>query len=142
LFRQYFLIAGYTALLKINTMPTYSTQQLIDNLEKQTKLFLSKAIAEWQLTPSATLLQKPARNKWSAAQCLEHLNNYGHYYLPEIDKAIEAAKRKGLEANDQFKTGLLGNYFTQLMLPKKSGKLKKMSAPKEHKPIADLDARR
>lgn len=124
---------------RITAMPTYKTHQLIDNLEKQTQLFLSKAASEWQVTSAEILLQQPEANKWSAAQCLEHLNSYGHYYLPEIEKAIDSAKRKGLEAIDEFKTGLLGNYFTQLMLPKE-GKIRKMRAPQNHHPTAHLDA--
>jgi len=75
-------------------MPVYPTNQLIDKLQQQTELFLNKAISEWQITSPDRLLKQPAVNKWSAAQCLEHLNSYGRYYLPEIEYAIQAAKKK------------------------------------------------
>lgn len=120
-------------------MPVYSSNQLLDKLHEQTELFLNKAISEWQMTSPSRLLKQPAEKKWSAAQCLEHLNSYGRYYLPQIEYAIQAAKQKGHEATDEFKAGLLGNYFYQMMLPKE-GKPKKMSAPKDHQPIANLDA--
>jgi len=48
-------------------------------------------------------------------------------------------QKKRYEATDDFKAGILGNYFYQMMLPKES-KAKKMSAPKAHQPVADLDA--
>ena len=122
-------------------MPTYQTEQLIQKLEKQTNSFLQKAINEWQLSPPSKLLQQPAENKWSAAQCLEHLNSYGHYYLPAIEKAIETAKQHNWPGKAQFTAGRLGNYFTSMMLPGTDGKkMKKMKAPKNHTPKTDLDA--
>lgn len=119
-------------------MPIYQSQQLLDNLHQQTEEFLNKAISDWQMTRPSKLLKQPAENKWSAAQCLEHLNSYGRYYLPEIEHAISTAKQKGYEETQKFKAGFLGAYFTQMMLPKES-KQKKMSSPKDHVPAADLD---
>jgi hypothetical protein len=129
----------FAALLKIITMPVYQTNQLIDKLNEQTELFLTKAVREWQMTNPSKLLRQPAENKWSAAQCLEHLNSYGRYYLPQIEYAIQAAKQKGYGGTDEFKAGMLGNYFYQMMLPKE-GKSKKMKAPKPHRPSPNLDA--
>jgi AraC-like DNA-binding protein len=120
-------------------MPTYQSYQLLNQLQEQTEQFLTQAISEWQMTKASTLLRRPGENQWSAAQCLEHLNSYGRYYLPQIEAAIESAKRSGLEATEEFKTAFLGNYFTQMMLPKE-GNQKKMNSPKDHQPVADLDA--
>ncbi|WP_315818041.1 DinB family protein [Paraflavitalea speifideaquila] len=33
------------------------------------------------------MLQQPAAGKWSVAQAIEHLNSYGRYYLPLMQKA-------------------------------------------------------
>ena len=119
-------------------MPTYQSQQLLSQLQEQTEQFLTQATSEWQMMNSSNLLRQAGENKWSAAQCLAHLNSYGRYYLPEIKLAIESAKHKSLEAAEEFKTGLLGNYFTKMMLPKE-GKQKKMKSPKDHQPVADLN---
>jgi len=122
-------------------MPVYQSTKLINDLQQQTETILEKAISEWQMTPSVKLLQPPGANQWSAAQCLEHLNSYGRYYLPEIEKAIETAKQNKWLASEQFKAGWIGNYFTNLMMPERDGKkMKKMSAPKNHTPDADLDS--
>jgi hypothetical protein len=120
-------------------MQVHQSNQLISNLQKQTEEILSKAVSEYQMMAPVKMLKQPAENKWSATQCLEHLNSYGRYYLPEIEKAINTAKADVSLPNEQFTSGWLGNYFTNLMLPKE-GKQMKMKAPKEHQPVADLDS--
>jgi hypothetical protein len=120
-------------------MQVYQSKQLISNLQKQTEEILAKAISEYQMMGSVKMLKQPEENKWSAAQCLEHLNSYRRYYLPQIERAIKTAKTHNSLPDEQFTPGWLGNYFTNLMLPKE-GKQMKMKAPKEHQPIADLDS--
>jgi hypothetical protein len=122
-------------------MTKFITRRLVNDLQQQTENFLHKAVSEWQMTAPSKMLQQPAENKWSAAQCLEHLNSYGHYYLPAIEKAIETAKQSQLAPKQTFTPGWLGDYFTKLMMPSGEGKkMKKMSAPKDHRPVANLDS--
>lgn len=117
----------------------YQTTILLDNLYQKTESFLDKAVRDWQLLPVRELNKQPAPNAWNAAQCLEHLNVYGRHYLPEIEKAIEKAEKP---AATTFKSGWLGDYFYNLMLPNNEGGLKsKMNAPKNAIPPTDLDAR-
>ena len=119
-------------------MPTFNSNQLIDDLHQQTESFLNEAVQQWQMLPPAIMLHKEAPEKWSAAQCLMHLNSYGDYYLPAIAKTIdEAISRQWLSKKD-FKSSWLGNFFTEMMLPKDaSGSVKKMKAPKNHTPIVN-----
>ena len=119
-------------------MPVYQTNQLIDKLQSQTEELLSKAVSKYQMLKPAKLLAQPTENKWSAAQCLEHLNSYGRYYLPEIERAINIATADNRLSNPEFTSGLIGNYFTNMMLPKE-GKQNKMKAPKDHQPVANLN---
>jgi len=120
----------------------HNTAQLLESLHQQTESFLQKAIGEWQMLPPEVLATKPSLEKWSAAQCLEHLNIYGRYYLPAIEKAVQEAKRKGSRSTENFHSGWLGDYFAKLMRPKPDGHLKsKMKAPKNAVPSADPDAR-
>ncbi|MBX2964902.1 MAG: DinB family protein [Cyclobacteriaceae bacterium] len=72
--------------------------------------------------------QQPA--SWSVLECLEHLNLYGNFYLPEIENRIRAGKP---QPNAEFHSGWLGNYFAQSMLPK--AKLNKMKTFKNMNPI-------
>lgn len=80
---------------------------------------------------------KSDSDSWSILECLEHLNLYGDFYIPEIDKKIESSK---IPAVENFKSGFLGNYFANSMLPKE--KLNKMKTFKDKDPIGSaLDSR-
>ena len=81
------------------------------------------------------LLRQPAPGKWSAIQAFEHLNSYGRYYLP----AIEDAMKEDKSTKEWFTPGWLGNYFTNMMLPKNGVVTNKMQAPKDHRPPPNLD---
>ncbi|MES2004377.1 MAG: DinB family protein [Bacteroidota bacterium] len=116
-------------------MPVYLSQTLLDGLIDQTDSFLNKAVGEWQMVPNHKFSNKPAPDKWSATQCLMHLNSYGRYYIPAIEKAISYAIQQNQKPVMYFKAGWLGNYFTEMMLPKKDGlPAKKMASPKDHLP--------
>lgn len=118
----------------------YLSNQLLESLFNQTETGLEKVIREWQLLPEEYLAQQPAPGKWSAAQCLEHLNSYGLYYLPAIEKAI--GKVSGSQPAVRFKSSWLGNYFYRTMLPGNNGMpAKKMKAPSKHTPGNDLNGK-
>jgi DinB superfamily len=119
----------------------YQTTELLNNLYHQVEKHLDLTVREWQNLPPSVFSAKTDAQSWSAAQCLEHLNIYGRHYLPEMEKAIEKAERKGFLPTPQYKSGWLGDYFFNVMLPKNTGELAtKMNAPKNAYPIADLDA--
>ena len=69
---------------------------------------------------------------WSLLECLEHLNRYGYFYLPEIEKQILAQQ----PVNDKqiFKSGLLGNYLVNLIRLSAS-KNRPMKTAKDMNPI-------
>lgn len=69
---------------------------------------------------------------WSVLECLEHLNLYGDYYLPEIEHQM--INNKIGSTSQLFKTGVFGNYFANLMRGK-NGKIKKMKTFKDKDPI-------
>jgi hypothetical protein len=122
-------------------MPTYSSQALLRQLHQQTEQFIDLAISEWQMIPHTQFARKPAPEKWSANECLQHLNTYGRYYLPEIENAILKAKANNLGPSSTFQTGWLGHYFTEMMLPTTNGKpAKKMKAPKNARPTKIVES--
>lgn len=117
----------------------YTSTALLDGLYAQTETHINKAISEWQFVSNSQMTARPAPGAWSASQCLEHLNSYGRYYLPVIEKAI--ARAAGTKAPVHFKSGWLGNYFYKLMLPENNGSVKKkMKSPKDHQPGLELNA--
>jgi DinB superfamily len=119
-----------------------TTTDFLDQLRERTERILQQAIGEWQMLAPTILHAAPAPQQWSAAQCLEHLNIYGRHYLPAIQIAIEAGKRRGISPAALYRSGWLGQWFTNLMLPQPDGQLKsKMKAPKNAIPAAQPDAR-
>lgn len=122
-------------------MKTHNTQQLIELLEEQTESILNIAVQQWQMTPASVFKQQPSPGSWSAMQCLGHLNAYGRYYLPAIERAIDMARLKHQPAVETFTPGWLGNYFTKLMLPGEDGvAVKKMKAPKNYTIANEADS--
>ena len=105
------------------------TLQLIDELQKITDENIQ--FAENLLNqPDEKLNFRLSENSWSILECLEHLNRYGNFYIPEIRKRIENSDTKPTEI---FSSGILGNYFTNSMLPK--DKLNTMKTFKSMNPI-------
>ncbi|MGE9314628.1 DinB family protein [Niabella sp. CJ426] len=97
-----------------------ASPQLLNELTDLTKQHLSY-IQQLKALPDQALTQKADATSWSALECIEHLNRYGHFYLPEISRQIAETRT---EAVPVFKSGWLGNYFANSMLPKE--KLNKM----------------
>ena len=73
---------------------------------------------------------KEDKESWSILECIEHLNRYGDFYIPEIGIQLEKSKFKKAEI---YKTGFFGNYFANSMLPKE--KVNKMKTFKSMNPI-------
>lgn len=104
-----------------------SQKELIDDLVDRTHQVLNEA-EQFNQLPNDILQWKPDSEKWGILECLEHLNRYGKFYLPEIEQRIKTAK----PAAQTFKSGWLGNYFALSMLPKE--KLNKMNTFKNMNP--------
>ncbi len=99
------------------------TRKNMNEVEKFNQFSIEKL--NWKNTPES----------WSILECLEHLNLYGDYYLPEIENRMLTSNRKN---EPIFKSGVLGNYFAKMMLPKE--KLNKMKTLKDKDTInSDLD---
>ncbi len=85
--------------------------------------------------PLSELNKRPHNDAWSTLECVEHLNRYAQFYNQELAKQISNSKHKDAGI---FKSGLLGNYFAESMLPKEN--LNKMKTFKEMNPIhSDLN---
>lgn len=115
-------------------MKTIDKLQLLHNLQSQVESHLNKAIAEYQ-NMADNLLNRPSNTGgWSIAQCLEHLNSYGDYYLPLIKSGVETYSGKSASS---FTGSWLGNYFVKMMDPTSGNK--KYKAFKGHIPETKLD---
>jgi len=105
------------------------TEALLVDLANRTKQLIREAEGFKQQTDEV-LNFKQNETSWSILECLEHLNLYGRFYLPEIKRRIGEGKGK---SEPVFKSGWLGNYFANSMLPK--AKLNKMKTFRNMNPI-------
>lgn len=108
---------------------TISNDILIDELVALTEYATDKAKTFKQL-PDHQLNFKENPERWSILECIEHLNRYGDYYLPELEKSIVNSKGQASE----FTSGVIGNWFANLMQVKK-GKIIRMKTPADKNPL-------
>jgi hypothetical protein len=109
-------------------------EAFIQEIIEQTRQSMNKAEQLKRLDLDRLTWRQHERS-WSILECLEHLNLYGDYYLPEIENAI---KKSNTDPEMEVKHGLLGNYFAKSMLPKE--KMTKMQTFKDKNPLhAKLD---
>jgi len=105
------------------------TNTLIEDLTERTKQNLLE-VQEFQKLSIEQLNWKSNPDSWSILECIEHLNLYSQFYIPEIELKIQDSKSKH-EAT--FKSGMLGNYFSKAMLLRE--KLNKMKTFKDKNPV-------
>lgn len=116
------------------------TEVLLTDLTNRTNQLIREAEALKE-QPEEQLNYKTHAESWSVLECLEHLNLYGRFYLPEIKKRISNfSLGRGIKGEDNdncpdsvFKSGWLGNYFANSMLPRE--KLNKMKTFKNMNPL-------
>ena len=109
---------------------------LIADLIERTRQNMNKAERLKDLSKKE-LNFKPDPNSWSVLECIKHLNIYGDYYLPELERRIRDSRHA---SEENFKSGRLGNYFSKMMLPGED--MKKMKTLKSTNPNgSSLDKR-
>lgn len=65
------------------------TATFIPELQQQVRALLATLETELQPLPDEALQYKPAAGKWSALECLKHLNRYARYYHPTLAAALQ-----------------------------------------------------
>jgi hypothetical protein len=110
------------------------SEQLIKSVLEQTRQVINQ-VEKLKNYDLHKLTWKENATSWSVLECLEHLNLYGDFYLPQIENKIKNSKTS---FETEFRSGILGNYFAKSMLPKE--KLNRMKTFKDKNPLnADLD---
>lgn len=101
------------------------TKELLNDLKQRTQ----QVIADTKLLETCALdllNQRDTPTEWSALECIEHLNRYSRFYVPEFQKRIE---QSGYNAEPNYSSGWLGNYFAKSMLPREDlNKMKTFSS--------------
>ena len=108
----------------------FDTQQLLSELKQITRENLERAKAI-QAHSEAALAWREEEKKWNALECIQHLNWYSDFYLPEIARRIEAAPKR---PHAEFKTNWLGKKFVKAVAPLEKG-AKGMNTMKDKNPL-------
>lgn len=118
-------------------MKRINSNSLLDQLQSDVREIILQGSALKQMDMHLLELQ-PSQDKWSVAQVLEHLNFYGSFYIPAIEKKLHLHQSA---PQTQFTPGWLGNYFTKLMKPAEGNRIvKKMKSPQNALPSAQPNA--
>ena len=105
------------------------SDKLIQSLIEQTTQIIEQ-VEKLKTNDLPFLTWKENENSWCILECLEHLNLYGDFYLPEIQHKIKNTQTKNEVA---FESGFLGAYFAKIMLPKEVPN--KMKTAKNKNPL-------
>lgn len=118
-----------------------TASELRQNLINEIKTIVKKA-HQLQKLSNDELNERIHPSSWTVLECIEHLNRYSEFYLEEIEKRIGAKMDKNNTQNIAdytFKSGFIGNYSANSMLPvtagKNAGKINKMTTFKDKDPI-------
>ena len=105
------------------------SEKLIQTLLEQTRQTINQ-VEKLKACDLSTLVWKENATSWNILECLEHLNLYGEFYLPQIENQM---KKSNTRPDVEFRSGVLGNYFAKSMLPRE--KLNKMKTFKDKNPL-------
>jgi hypothetical protein len=93
-----------------------SSRDTNDFFDQLTNEVLALRVASHQRLRPLTneqLNRRPGIGKWSAGQCLEHLNIISGHYLPTIKVQLQQAIAKGSTARPQVRSGWIGRRLTE-----------------------------
>ncbi len=90
-----------------------ATPDFFDQLTND--LLVLRVVAQQRFRPLSAeeLNRRPGPSRWSAGQCLEHLNIVGGYYLPSIAARIVRAQARGSKPAATAKQGVVGRRFIE-----------------------------
>lgn len=110
-------------------MKAIEKKAFITDLYQRTEAILNLAIRQYQNLDEGALTFAVDEQSWNIAQCLAHLNTYGHYYLPKMEAVLAKPNEVSKAA---YAPSWLGNYFIGMMDVDKQRK--KYKAAKQHQP--------
>jgi hypothetical protein len=67
--------------------------------------------------PADRFNRRPGPERWSAAECFDHLTRTGSLLLPHLDAGIQQGRAQGRTAAGPFRYGPFSRYFIRAMQP-------------------------
>ncbi len=110
----------------------YNKKQLVQDFEKITNAIIRWIQQDVSKLSTQQLHHKPSPDKWSVAECLQHLVYYGDFYIPTIYNIL--AKYTATTTQETYTSGWLGEKMIQSIKIQPDGNVMKMKAPKDSNP--------
>ena len=109
-----------------------ATTDFFDQLTNELLVLRVLAQQRFRKLSAEELNRRPGPSRWSAGQCLEHLNIVGGYYLPSIAKRIAKAQASGSKPEPTAKQGYFGRKLIEAMRTPAS--VKALTSPQRYAP--------
>ncbi len=109
-----------------------ATSDFFDQLTNDLLVLRVKAQQRFRPLSAEELNRRPSPSRWSAGQCLEHLNIVGGYYLPSIAARIARAQNRGSKPAAVAKQGFIGRRLVEGMRTPASTKAR--TSPQRYAP--------
>ena len=87
----------------------FETKSLMSELSNELHKICSYTNSALNKYSNEILNMKPSDSSWSFMECLDHMNRYGDYYIPQLKGAVLTAKQKGYGTSREYKSGWLGD---------------------------------
>jgi len=90
-----------------------SLAELLEQLQENA----ANARTLWQAHPAEALARRPAPSRWSAAECLAHLNLTNRAFLPRITSALADLGSRRLRSSGPFRMSWNARLLTYWLEP-------------------------
>lgn len=80
--------------------------------------------------------RRPGEDRWSIAECIDHLVTTGRRVLPRMEAAVSDARARGWTAEPPFRYGRLGNWFVRAIGDARLPPRNRLKAPRLYRPQA------
>lgn len=80
---------------------------------------------------------RPGEERWSVAECIDHLVMLGTLMNKNIDLGIAQAEERDLRSDGPFKYGALGNIFVRAAGSSEKARKRKLKAPRIYTPTSN-----
>ena len=101
-------------------MAKFKSEDLLNELKEDVSR-LVEAAEFFKQSDKSKLVYQVDKKKWSVVQVFEHLNAYGRFYLPHIEKALASGEG---QHSAWFQSGYWGEKFTKSMKPTNVAEIK------------------
>lgn len=121
----------------------FQNNELLSELIERNNSFIQLVENEFQNLSEKKLTAKISKDKWSILECLIHIIKADEIYLPQFESKIEKFDSQtyvdDYKGRLSYKTGWLGNYFVESIVPKKEGIKNTMKSFKSMDPNINIE---